>query len=256
MDAIRQFFAEQSRLLPNAAHMPSYKVLELVITAGIDRGLWKAGDALLPERKLAELCQLSVGTVKRAMLELVHQGKLYRRQGSGTYVAGPSFTRQNRRYYLFLRDFGAEASPNAVTLHSVNRVPAAPEMAAHLQLSAGEELFEVVRLFAEDGAACVLGRSYFSASRFARLDAVPRKRFENVPLFLILEDDYNVSSGKADELFGVAAAREEDAELLAVPVGAPLLLIQSLVYTSGGQPFEYRRSLCRTDKKYIYRSMG
>ncbi len=255
MQAFKRFFREQRAIIPNSEHLPSYKLLEMIIVAGIEAQLWKAGDPLPPERKLAEACECSVGTVKRAMLELVHQGLLFRRQGSGTYVAGTSFNRQHRKYFLFLKDFNRKEAENAVTLHSLQRIPAVASVNSALELPLEEELFEVTRLFSEDGKKCALARSFLSAARFADLDRVPRARLEHVPLFILLEEDYEVTSVHTDELFSAVLADEGEAAMLEVPAGAPLLKIKSLVFTPAGKPFEYRISLCRTDEKSIFRTM-
>jgi len=255
MQDFSRFFTEQVSLIPNSGLLPSYKVLEMALRAGIEKGLWKTGDLLPPERKMASLCGFSVGTVKRAMLELVHQGVLYRRQGSGTFVAGASFSRQQRRYYTFLKDFNEEVADNEVEVLSVNRIAPREDVNAVLRLSPGEELFEVTRSIREEGQRRVLVRSYLSAVRFAGLDELSMNRLLHVPLYLLLEDDYGVVTVRSEELFGALPASRDEAALLGVSEQTPLLLIKTLGYTHGDQPFEYRISFCVTGERYIYRAM-
>lgn len=255
MHDLAQFFQSQQDAMPHAEHLPSYKKLQMVILAGVEQGLWKEGQLLPPERKLAVACGMSVGTVKRAMLELVHEGRLYRRQGSGTYVSGPSFTRQHRRHYLLLEDFGGRESPNAVQLHSVRRVSGPQAINGALSLQANEELFEIVRIFHEDNEKCVLAYSYLPTARFAGLDMVCRERLEHVPLYIVLEEDYRTPIIKTDELIGAIAAQSNESTLLDVAEGTPMLQIKSIVYTTGNKPFEYRISYCITKNKRIFRTI-
>ncbi|GGC62258.1 FadR/GntR family transcriptional regulator [Undibacterium terreum] len=56
------------------------------MTAEITSGNWPLGERIPIEPKLAELLQVSRGTVREAVKMLVTQGMLEVRQGSGTYV--------------------------------------------------------------------------------------------------------------------------------------------------------------------------
>ena len=255
MHDLVEFFQQQSASMPHAEHLPSYKKLQMAILAGVDQGLWKEGELLPPERKLAAACGMSVGTVKRAMLELVHEGRLYRRQGSGTYVSGASFTRQHRRYYLLLEDFGGKEAPNAVQVHSVRRVSGPQVINNALHMEPDGELFEIVRIFHEENEKCVLVYSYLPTSRFAGLDMVCRERLEHVPLYIVLEEDYRTPIVKTDELMGAVSAQSSESALLDIPENTPLLQIKTIVYTTGNHPFEYRISYCVTKNKRIFRTI-
>ncbi len=251
---LTQFYAEQSSAIPNAAHLPVYRLVQTVIQEGVAKGVWKTGQMLPTERELAQAFAVSVGTVKRAMLNLTHEGLLNRKQGSGTFVSGTLYNRQNKRYYLFLEDFDSPAYENSVLLHSVERVPAIPQINKHLRLSKKAELFSVLRTFREEGKPLLTARSFLSAQEFQGLDAFPMHSFEHVPFFIMLEQEYGVTTLHNEELFGIAPAPEEDAALLGVAPGTPLLLIKTIAYTHGQRPFEYRYSHCLADTKFAHRS--
>ncbi len=73
--------------IPEHGRVPRYyavKVELLAVIAELGEG------AVLPaERELCERFEVSRATVRQAVGELVLEGRLSRRQGSGTYVAGP-----------------------------------------------------------------------------------------------------------------------------------------------------------------------
>ena len=87
---------------------PVYFKLQMMLQEEIENGRWAPGQNIPPERSLAESHNLSVGTVKKAILNLVNKGYLYRIQGKGTFVAGMTLQPESLRYYRFLEDFNDE----------------------------------------------------------------------------------------------------------------------------------------------------
>jgi GntR family transcriptional regulator len=88
-----------------------------------------------------------------------------------------------------------------------------------------------------------------------KLEAIPLHRLEKIPLYIILEESYSLPTRRTDELFGVAHADQEQARVLDVERGKALLRIDSVIYTYGNKPFEYRNAYCVTDSKMVYRTM-
>ena len=74
---------------PASGTGPLYLKLQQALEGAIDSGRLKSGDALPPERDLAEYASISRVTVRKAVDELVRKGILVRRHGSGTFVAKP-----------------------------------------------------------------------------------------------------------------------------------------------------------------------
>src|ERR1700760_2696138 len=92
------------------------------------------GAAVPTERELALQMQTSRTTVRQALGELVVEGRLVRRQGSGTYVAEPKIT-----WPLYLGSFTEQVkasgfTPSAEVL-GTQRIAASAELAQRLQLA-------------------------------------------------------------------------------------------------------------------------
>ncbi len=68
---------------------PLYMKLRMMIEHAVASGQLKHGDALPAERDIAEAAQISRVTVRKAIDELVDEGLLVRRRGSGTFVVKP-----------------------------------------------------------------------------------------------------------------------------------------------------------------------
>jgi DNA-binding transcriptional MocR family regulator len=68
---------------------PIYRQLARAVAGGIERGALTRGQRLPAERSLAGALRVSRGTAVAAYDQLVADGLVERRQGSGTYVVGP-----------------------------------------------------------------------------------------------------------------------------------------------------------------------
>src|ERR1700691_1489343 len=126
------------------------------------------GSAVPTERELATDMLTSRTTVRQALSELVVEGRLVRRQGSGTYVAEPKIT-----WPLYLGSFTeqVEASgfkPSAQVL-ATSRVAAAAELAAQLGLPARAPVYKIERLRLADAWPIAVETSWLPAERFPGL---------------------------------------------------------------------------------------
>ena len=98
--------------------VPAYYKLQMSILEDIEKGRWKPGEKIPTEKALAEIHRVSIGTVKKAILNLTFEGYLYRIQGKGTFLAGTYFRRESLRYYRLLKNFdGKEAQISAKLLN-------------------------------------------------------------------------------------------------------------------------------------------
>jgi GntR family transcriptional regulator len=224
------------------APVPAYYHLQLEIRKEIEKGAWKPDSQIPTERELARRYGLSVGTVKKALLNLVGEGYLYRIQGKGTFVAGTDVRRRRIRYYSMLRRLGDSPASMDIELLSVERIPGREQENRRLKLRPEQDLFLLRRLFHLDGDPIILSESYLPERMFPALDEKERSFFEDALLYIALEKDYGVTTVSNQELFGAAAAGKEAAETLSVEPGSPLLTIEMLSYTYKNKPYEYRIS--------------
>ncbi|WP_206505399.1 aminotransferase-like domain-containing protein [Streptomyces chrestomyceticus] len=88
----------------SAGRGPLYLLLAARLRHLVDEGELPAGTALPPDRTLASALAVGRGTVVAAYEELRREGRITRRQGSGTRVAGPARTapQESTRAPVFL----------------------------------------------------------------------------------------------------------------------------------------------------------
>ena len=81
---------------------PLYMQLVEAIKQKISSNSWKIGMMTPSENELSKEFNISVGTVKKALGILVQEGVLFRRQGKGTFVASPDFSKSFSRFFRYI----------------------------------------------------------------------------------------------------------------------------------------------------------
>ena len=77
---------------------PVYREIARSIMQRLELGAWKPGEAIPSETRLKEEFGVAIGTIRKAVDELVAQGILLRQQGRGTFVATHNRDRQLFRF--------------------------------------------------------------------------------------------------------------------------------------------------------------
>ena len=234
---------------------PVYFQLQKKLQQEIEDGRWGPGHAIPPERALAESHHLSIGTVKKAILNLVNEGYLYRIQGKGTFVAGMTLQPESLRYYRFLEDFSDEEVELQIKLLDLKATKGDDSINRFLQLRLNQNLFEITRLFYHDSKPVVYCISYIPQKMFENFASLPKQKFENIPLYIALEEIYGLPTIYNQELISAVPAPDHTAKLLEIRKESPVLLIEMLSFTYKQTPYEYRRSYCVTDTKTIFREI-
>ncbi|MGN8554762.1 UNVERIFIED_CONTAM: GntR family transcriptional regulator, partial [Microbacterium sp. SLM126] len=72
---------------PSNPPAPAFQRIKDYVQDQIAAGVWREGDAIPPELRLAETFAVSRMTVNRALNELEAEQILVRRKGAGTFVA-------------------------------------------------------------------------------------------------------------------------------------------------------------------------
>lgn len=84
--AIARRFSQSSRC--RADKVPKYLRLSNAVLDAIESGEFRPGSQIPGERDLTDTLPVSLGTIQKAMSDLVEQGVVFRRAGKGTFVSG------------------------------------------------------------------------------------------------------------------------------------------------------------------------
>lgn len=233
--------------------LPVYFKLQMELKNKIEDARWAPGQKIPPERKLADDYGLSVGTVKKALMNLVNEGYLQRMQGKGTFVTGTRLRRENLRYYRLLRHFeDDEEADLTIQFIDLKKVKPDPEQIQYLNLHKNQKIYIMTRLFYINKIPLIHCISHFPCDMFPQLEKNPFSIFEKTPLYVAFEDIYGVTTVNNQQLYSSIAVDSECAKLLNVKKGSPILLIEMLSFTYKEKVYEYRKSYCMTEGFKVY----
>ena len=233
------------------AFSPLYRQIKALITRDLQAGAWKPGDAIPSEQDLAARFKVSQGTVRKAVDELAADNLLVRRQGKGTFVATHAEQQVQYRFLRLMPDGDGDRTL-ARRLLDCRRVRAPADVARLLDCKSGDAVVQVRRLLLSARKPVVLDDIWLPGALFKGLTAERLRDFKG-PMYGLFEAEFGVRMIRADEKIRAVAANADSAELLAVPLAAPLLSVERLSFTYGDQPVELRRGLYSTDQ-HFYRN--
>jgi len=223
--------------------VPAYQRIQGTIRTTIESGGLRPGDAVPSERELARIHEVSLMTARHALATLEQEGVVERRRGVGTFVSTPKI------HFNKLMSYTEQMRSRSLTANSkvlfAEIVDDEPEATARLSLSPKSHVLKLERLRHAAGEPFALETCYFSAKHFAGLLSEP---LEYESLFGILERNYKVVLGYADEEVDATAADARTGELLGVPKREPLLRIRQVIYSTKGSVIVYVLGLYRSDR--------
>lgn len=110
------------------AKMPLHLQISTMLTREIQAGVLVDGEKLAPERQMAAQLSISVGTLRKALLDLQEKGMLNRIHGSGNYV-NHSVEVENIYALFRLELISGEGEPTA-TLLDIEKLAKTDDMPA------------------------------------------------------------------------------------------------------------------------------
>jgi GntR family transcriptional regulator len=229
--------------------VPKYFQLREILLDLIDNEL--TVDAPVPsERELAARYGLSRMTARQAVEHLVSEGRLYRVQGKGTFVARPKID-MPLRLTSFTEDMLARGlTPGARDLGR-RLTAASAAVARELGIEPGSPVYVIERLRTADDVPMALERSHIPA------DLAPGlldRTLANSSLYEVLATAYGVVLDRGDQVIQAGIADSGDAGLLGLAPGSAVLLLQRRCW-AGPVTAEYAVSTYRADRYQLRASL-
>lgn len=227
--------------------LPLYARLRDALAAEIASQKWAAGASIPPEHELAGQFGVSVHTVRRAVQQLVDEGLLDRKQGSGTFVRRPSFDGSLFRWFNFKNSADNELTvpESRLLLREIRKVP--EHVAPLLEVEASSNIVYVQRLRLWSGEPMVLEELYLPSPRYDEF--VELSEHEIGPLLYPTYERFfgDVVSSVVDEI-SIGYANAEAAKRLRIDAGSPVVHVDRTTQRADGTAIEWRRAYGRADR--------
>src|SRR5574341_299771 len=221
------------------ASSPLYVQLAHKLAQLIREGDYRADEALPSERTLSEALSISRVTARKAIDQLVDQGLIVRRRGSGNYIA-PKLEQPLSRLTSFSEELRQRGYTPSSRWLKRSVTAALPDEQLSLGLSPGTRVARLERLRLADGGVMAYEVSVIPQSLLPDPEAVEGSLYER-----LARDGH--APARALQHIRALNADARLAERLEVPTGQAVLFITRVGYLESGLAVELTHSYCRSD---------
>ncbi|HEX2679899.1 MAG TPA: GntR family transcriptional regulator [Candidatus Dormibacteraeota bacterium] len=204
----------------------------------------EVGQSIPAERQLAVDLGVSRLTVRAALDDLVRDGYLERRHGSGTYVTEPKIA-QPLTLTSFSEDMRRRGMvPGSRTLE-LDTTSAGARLGHRLGVSPESRLIRVKRLRLADSTPMAMEVLHVPE---VLVPGLSRADFENHSFYELLRERYGITIASGTQSIEPTVTNEEESEVLSVPLHTPAFLFERTTVSESGRTVEFVRSIYRGDR--------
>lgn len=233
---------------------PLYREVKRLITQGLIEGEWPAGAALPSETRLAERFDVSIGTLRKAIDELVAERVVTRHQGRGTFVATHNANRLMFHFFHIVGKDGGKEYPTTRTL-AFKRGKSTAGESRKLGLAGGAPVLRIRNVLSLNGLPVILDDIVLPQALFANLTEKIFSARDNT-IYHLYQTQYGINVLRSSERLSATLADADAAKVLKVRTGTPLLAINRTALSYRDTPVELRRSLVSTAEHEYASDLG
>ncbi|MEJ5229373.1 MAG: GntR family transcriptional regulator [Pseudothermotoga sp.] len=234
-----------SNMLHRDSPMPLYYQLEKILEEWIGKEL-KPGNIIPGEKELCDTFQVSRTVVRQALANLTNKGLIKRYRGVGTVVVQPKIDEHLvSRLTGFYADMISQGIKPRTKVLSKEIVKAGEMLAQYLSIKPTDQVVKIHRLRYIEEEPILLVTTFLPLSIFPDLID---EDLENHSLYSIIEGKYGLKLVWGERTIEAISAESQDAKLLGISKGAPLLFLRSITYTERDIPVEYYEAKHRADR--------
>jgi GntR family transcriptional regulator len=227
--------------------VPYYHQVKEAVKALIASGELKVGEMLPSELSLSGQLGISRLVVHRAFRELVTEGLLIRKRAVGTFVAPPikrSYTVTGPLFSM-TENLTADALEPSNTILLQEVIPAGEEIGSELKLSQAAQVIHIRNLRLAKRLPFAIEEMYLPFDRFP---ALPTLDLNNTSVYVTLEKLYKAHPQEALDLVTAGSATGQEASLLGINKGAPVMRLKRISTDRQGLTVEYSKVVFHADR--------
>ena len=234
----------------NEIHKPLYSRIQEYIAELILSGKLAPETKIQSEREFSEDLGVSRMTVRRALTELVNEGLLERRHGSGTYVSKPKITYESSELVNYVQAMQQRNIAIASQLLEFSEIVASRRLSELLNIEIGNPIYRVNILRLANHVPSIVERIFFPCARFPELEEWD---LEKSSIYDLLTTIYAIQIGRISQTVEAVSATDTIAQQLRIEENFPLLLLTRILYKKDSEePIVFSQDFLRSDYAKIH----
>ena len=229
--------------------IPLYVQLEQVIKSKIMTGELPPGERIPTEKELAQTYQVSSITARQAVLNLVQEGLLLRKQGKGTYVQ-ESVANVKNIMTLNVRGGLNDVVPEGLTKQKVEvlgmQLLASPKRVSQaLALGGSREVMQIRRRRIDNGVIVSYVKNYLPAEIGSQIS---KEDLLSLTMLQILRGKVGLPLERGVQYIEAVIADYEIASALSISIASPVLYLETIIFAEGDKPVDFVQTFYRSDQ--------
>jgi GntR family transcriptional regulator len=231
----------------NNRSIPLYFQLEQIIKSKILTGEFSPGEKIPTETELCQAYQVSKITVRQAVLNLVNEGLLFRKQGKGT------FTRENVvksastfKFSGNINDFISDGlKMKEVKPLDIIKTQSSSKVAKVLNIKEGEDVVQIRRTRNFNHVPVSYIKNYLPLEIGRK---IKRRDLLSYSMLQILRDKLKLPISNGIQYIDAIVADYDVSSALSVNLFSPVLYSELIMFTKDKKPVEFAQHFFRPDQ--------
>lgn len=225
-------------------NMPLHEQVKEDILSKIHDATYKHGEKIPSERALSDHYGVSRVTIRNTINNLVHQGVLERRHGSGTFVRETPVESELERMTSGVEQMEKMGMKVEIEVLSAEYIEPDETMRETLEVPAGEMVYRIVRRMFADGLPILVTYIHTLAEVGRKLENVNM----NKAAFLATLEDFGYQIQYAKEHIHATRATDFEKEMIGLDADTPVLGLERTVFVSQDKPLYLVRDVIHGDR--------
>jgi len=222
--------------MQNNSGIPLYKQIKNWITDQITVGRIKEGERIPGEYQLSRNLNVSRGTVREAIRELIEEGVLFTVHGRGTYVRKIEPAPWSVNTIVSVAESFDQANiQHSTKLLEIQKTLSSANVAAQLQIEPQSEVICLERLRLIDNEPVHLSRSFLPASIAEKLLDID---LTDKSLYRVMDEELGIRVARVDRRIMACLADSHEVRLLQIPDISAVLVLKGVAFNAFDKPVE------------------
>jgi GntR family transcriptional regulator len=230
-------------------NVPLYFQLEQIIKSKILMGEFLPGEQIPTEKDLCETYQVSTITARQAILNLVNEGLIIRRQGKGSFIKEGLKNIKNIKTLLLKGDINDIIPEGLETLRvkvlDIIKIISPKRVASLLNIDEGKEVVQVRRTRIDNGVPVSYIKNYLPLEIGEK---IKREDLCAYPMLGILRNRLRIPLTGGIQYIEAIVADYDIASALSISISSPILYLETIIFARQKKPVEFVQTFYRPDQ--------